>query len=529
MSELNLKPLFINPTTGQMEYDPNGSYEPVRKLTAITYFELKNLRDTSQLIPGMQYRITDYSASTTKENTKSAGHEFDLIVTADSINTVNENARAINHNEPRPTLKLNGYLTLEGVRYDIESRWYYDGIRYVDDAQSDMCVWIPENPESVQMLGNNLELYSQVGVTDITDILTQLYAKMNNTMIPYGYFLQYASPSEIYNTSGMDYEYPITLPSLYFKDSRLESWNIKYCLDNDVSRFKWASVKSIRVEFVDELLLSTDESMIYEGETYYWWRSLSGNNSVVTKSQNPHEGDQSYWIDEGAPNPGIGLVTNTYEDGSGVIYYMKDEFGNEAPFDFKNIQFYTDDEWRYLFGSMNGEDLTVAGSCVMSSVAPTLVNNIMMLQYITIKASSINNVSFNSGCTLNIECASAENVTFGSGCTNITTDGSSTLNSCTFGNSCSGIQFEGNCEFKNYLFENNVVKTGESGAIAITSNNVDSENFRFSTCIWESSSDINVNIPAPNNDAIDSTIIYSDGVLMFYMSIKDGIYKKVSL
>ena len=24
----------------------------------------------------------------------------------------------------------------------------------------------------------------------------------------------------------------------------------------------------------------------------------------------------------------------------GVIYYMKDEFNNEAPYDFKNIQFY---------------------------------------------------------------------------------------------------------------------------------------------------------------------------------------------
>jgi hypothetical protein len=27
------------------------------------------------------------------------------------------------------------------------------------------------------------------------------------------------------------------------------------------------------------------------------------------------------------------------EKGKGVIYYMKDEWGNEAPYDFKNIQF----------------------------------------------------------------------------------------------------------------------------------------------------------------------------------------------
>ena len=49
----------------------------------------------------------------------------------------------------------------------------------------------------------------------------------------------------------------------------LESWDIKYCLDNNKTRFKFADT----------------------------------------------------------------------ENGKGVIYYMKDEFGNEAPYDFKNVQF----------------------------------------------------------------------------------------------------------------------------------------------------------------------------------------------
>lgn len=54
----------------------------------------------------------------------------------------------------------------------------------------------------------------------------------------------------------------------YFVNSKLESWTIKYCLDNDSNRFNWAS-----------------------------------------------------------------------STGKGVIYYMKDEFGNECPYDFKNILF----------------------------------------------------------------------------------------------------------------------------------------------------------------------------------------------
>ena len=66
-------------------------------ITPITYAELVALRNSSSLVAGMQYRITDYACTTTQENTQSAGHPFDIIVTADSENTLNEEARAIQH------------------------------------------------------------------------------------------------------------------------------------------------------------------------------------------------------------------------------------------------------------------------------------------------------------------------------------------------------------------------------------------------------------------------------------------------
>ena len=66
-------------------------------VTPITYAELVALRNSASLIAGMQYRITDYTCTTTQENTQSAGHPFDVIVTADSENTLNEKARAIQH------------------------------------------------------------------------------------------------------------------------------------------------------------------------------------------------------------------------------------------------------------------------------------------------------------------------------------------------------------------------------------------------------------------------------------------------
>ena len=62
-----------------------------------TWSNLKTLRDTSKLIPGATYRITDYTCTTTQGGTQSAGHVFDILVTADDVNVLNENAHAIQH------------------------------------------------------------------------------------------------------------------------------------------------------------------------------------------------------------------------------------------------------------------------------------------------------------------------------------------------------------------------------------------------------------------------------------------------
>ena len=73
-----------------------------------------------------------------------------------------------------------------------------------------------------------------------------------------------------YHTNIIIEEVPVdVVPEPYFANANLAAWELKYCLDNDTSRFIWA------------------------------------NNST----------------------------------GKGVIYYMKDEFNNECPYDFKNILF----------------------------------------------------------------------------------------------------------------------------------------------------------------------------------------------
>ncbi len=85
----------FNPHTGEIDYtgEDNGISE---MLTPITWAEIKALRDGAQLIPGMYYRITDYTTTVANDTeARSAGHLFDVIVMATSTNTLSEEGKAI--------------------------------------------------------------------------------------------------------------------------------------------------------------------------------------------------------------------------------------------------------------------------------------------------------------------------------------------------------------------------------------------------------------------------------------------------
>ena len=71
------------------------------KIIEISHADLVALQDSSQLIPGQKYRIIDYITTTSQENTKSAGHQFDIIVTALDESTLSEEAQAIQHSNDK--------------------------------------------------------------------------------------------------------------------------------------------------------------------------------------------------------------------------------------------------------------------------------------------------------------------------------------------------------------------------------------------------------------------------------------------
>ena len=95
--EINLKFTELLHKVDEKINNKADKNEIVTPLIAVTYNDLKTMRGSSQLVPGQQYRITDYVTTTTQKDTQSANHQFDVIVTADDINILNENARAIQH------------------------------------------------------------------------------------------------------------------------------------------------------------------------------------------------------------------------------------------------------------------------------------------------------------------------------------------------------------------------------------------------------------------------------------------------
>ena len=190
---------------------------PENDTNSVTWAQLKDMRDNALLEPGMLYRITDYATTTIQTDTRSAGHQFDVVVMALSPSTLSERAWAMPHK----------------------------------------------------------------GDT-------------------------------------------------YFKDSKLEAWQLWYCLDNDVKRFAWADDGGFKIEDNDTAFRRDPSNDT--GDFYGW---TDGETLLFTNTLYPAGGTQTY-DDQFFP---ADKVSEVVACGKGVIYRMIDEWGNDCPYDFKNIQF----------------------------------------------------------------------------------------------------------------------------------------------------------------------------------------------
>ena len=352
----------------------NGVQSQAQLQTPITHSELVALRDNSQLIPGMLYRITDYVCTTAQDDTRAMDNKFDIIIQALSTNTLSENASADYHMSQDTiigegsTFKPEVLADADGVLVDGAVIKYYDIYEDCDDLENktenykidDTFVEYGylENNEGVVvpvLYKNDLEAFADEGA-DYADVFYYVGTyELNGTT----YDKWRKIESGDYGWGGTGKIYALTNVIVdgvfgqdYFKNANLHAWEIKYCLDNDTTRFAWAdnaqAITNLESLYSDGQPLTRqpnfDGAMSnaegYE-EYYYAWGTQADvddddpPNFWYSKNEVLFNGETMIKGDGGV----LAQATVIDIGGKGVIYYMKDEFNNECPYDFKNIQF----------------------------------------------------------------------------------------------------------------------------------------------------------------------------------------------
>lgn len=290
-------------------------------LQKITWVELRELRDNSELIPGYFYRITDYKCTTTQENTKSADHQFDIVLLALSEDKLAEEGWAMMN-------ESNIYdVTFQGSIYDPKTvkKCYI----YCVDVENDQY--------------NIVDCDTLLGISGFNgegeDFIIN---ETNKTCDASSYSINdLTEPNLTYN---------------YFQNSNLSAWKVWYCLDNDTARFAWAQIGVTNsVQFYNSWTLRTaiyQKEVIISNKTYFVWYSQGPGAPmyILTERRVIERGSNgrypiAYHTTSSLDSVGSSVISGisnpdtVQEEGHGVIYRLIDEWENDVPYDFKNIQF----------------------------------------------------------------------------------------------------------------------------------------------------------------------------------------------
>lgn len=189
----------------------------------------------------------------------------------------------------------------------------------------------------------------------------------------------------------------------YFANSNLPAWDVRYCLDNDKNRFDWAVVKgkTLKVDCqtmdFEDLAVTMDGTFEYEGVSYFKWSTVVTSIEIwiLTTSESPSEGEEVLVYLPSYSMSFKGVVSSLEElttEGKGVIYYMGDESGNDAPYDFKNILFLRkvtsegvvdeetgEDTWVYTFSLWEeGVIKEISKKCIYNHIGKMCWDNVFL-------------------------------------------------------------------------------------------------------------------------------------------------------
>jgi len=268
-----------------------------KSLIEVKWAELKDLRDTSKLIPGSLYRITDYQCTTTQTDTLSAGNQFDIVLLALSENKLAEEGWAMMN---------------ESNIYDVT----------FDSGIVEKCYFYPYDEDYCHVVSVNSGLGMDTGFSGME------IDEANKTIN--------AEDFEIESLDTPDLTYN------YFQNSNLSAWKVWYCLDNDKSRFAWADDAN-KEWFMDNgygYRFYRNKNADELGKFAWTTDKLDNDNdqTIYTNTTTPKVGEMTY---EKENNSFIenDTICEVHGFGRGVIYRLIDEWNNDVCYDFKNILF----------------------------------------------------------------------------------------------------------------------------------------------------------------------------------------------
>lgn len=353
--------IYVNSSWKELSFG-GDSYAPCTK---ITYNELVYLRDNNNLIPGHQYQIIDYQTIVTQpiENMemKSAEHQFDIIVTAIDSKTLSENAKATQHefdqvlnavfDFPHTFMDVFGVNGGGGCSFKFsEVREYKNKTYYTYFCAACPGYLVLMDWTDVRILDDDrINIPVAYVVHDDQYLLPH---EFDEEFAPTGYTSDYSGDEE-WDAYFRNY-LKLKKEAYYFTNSNLHAWDIKYCLDNDIMRFPWALPTADAYIESDGMLmpvtLITSKSEEYPSLEYEYQFLMSAEDvKMEARIYAPTQLGtdvpckmRQYYNDTYAGEMDVTfniIVLDNMTSSKGVIYYMKDEHGNEAHYDFKNILF----------------------------------------------------------------------------------------------------------------------------------------------------------------------------------------------
>ena len=273
----------------------------------------------------------------------------------------------------------------------------------------------------------------------------------------------------------------------YFANSNLPAWDVRYCLDNNKSRFDWAKGGKLLTfdlspffSWLTEANATLTGKYEYDGTEYHKWEAIVEGELIyiLTETDSPKGGDLAlmYIVADGEAIEVDILSVFTEENGKGVIYRLIDESENSVPYDFKNIMFMRPltegrldgengiETFCYTFCCIDWETYAIEDQsvkepnyCCNNKFATYCPDNV----FLTFSGSNCYSNTFGDDCCSNTFGNYCYSNTFGSNCSSNTFGDECYFNtfgemcfsntfgnycySNTFGNSCHSNTFEYSC------------------------------------------------------------------------------------